>query len=185
MIHVLACGTRPIRAAAKTAVFMLKLLPMLPSSALDWITPAPVVERVRYPTSAGLVDGDLYRPATDGPHPGVVVCLGVVPFGIAHPQVPRLGAALARSGFAALLYWCTTRRRMAAAERSRARRPRSMTPRSATQCRPVHVNGPAPQHDCPVSVPRRLVAAWSGSMVYAGITGGVLVLLLRRSHLLH
>jgi hypothetical protein len=35
----------------------------------------------------------------------MVVCLGVVPFGVDHPQVPRLGEALARSGFAALLYW--------------------------------------------------------------------------------
>ena len=95
----------PIRAAANTAVFVLKLLPMLPSSALDWVTPAPVVERVRYPTHSGPVEGDLYRPAGSGPHPGVVVCLGVVPFGVDHPQVPRLGAALARSGFAALLYW--------------------------------------------------------------------------------
>jgi dienelactone hydrolase len=34
-----------------------------------------------------------------------VVCLGVVPFGVDHPQVPRLGAALARAGFATLLYW--------------------------------------------------------------------------------
>src|SRR4051794_30116451 len=25
-----------------------------------------------------------------GPHPGIVVCLGVVPFGADHPQVPRL-----------------------------------------------------------------------------------------------
>ncbi|HEY0736104.1 MAG TPA: hypothetical protein VGD69_14410 [Herpetosiphonaceae bacterium] len=105
MIHIFARGTRPIRAAAKTAVFVLKLLPMLPSRALNWLTPAPVVERVRYPTCGGQVEGDLYRPATGGPHPGVVVCLGVVPFGVDHPQVPRLGAALARSGFAALLYW--------------------------------------------------------------------------------
>lgn len=105
MLHFLARGTTPIRAAAKTTVFVLKLLPMLPSRALDWITPPPVVERVRYPTCAGQVEGDLYRPARDGPHPGVVVCLGVVPFGVDHPQVPRLGAALARSGFAALLYW--------------------------------------------------------------------------------
>jgi dienelactone hydrolase len=29
----------------------------------------------------------------------------VVPFGVDHPQVPVLGRALARSGFAALLYW--------------------------------------------------------------------------------
>lgn len=105
MRHVLAHGREPIRAAAKTAVFMLKLLPMLPSRALDWITPVPVVERVRYPTRSGLLEGDLYRPATGGPYPGVVVCLGVVPFGVDHPQVPRLGTVLARSGFAALLYW--------------------------------------------------------------------------------
>jgi hypothetical protein len=35
----------------------------------------------------------------------MVVCLGVVPFDVDHPQIPRLGAALARAGFAALLYW--------------------------------------------------------------------------------
>ena len=35
----------------------------------------------------------------------MVVCLGVVPVGVDHPQVARLGLALARSGFAALLYW--------------------------------------------------------------------------------
>jgi dienelactone hydrolase len=105
MIPVLARSTRLIRAAARTAVFMLKLLPMLPSRALDWITTAPVVERVRYPTRSVQVEGDLYRPSTSGPHPGVVICLGVVPFGVEHPQVARLGVALARSGFAALLYW--------------------------------------------------------------------------------
>jgi hypothetical protein len=98
-------STRSIRAAARTAVFFLKVLPMLPSRPIDWLTTAPVVERVRYPTPGGEVEGDLYRPAGDGPHPGMVVCLGVVPFGVDHPQVPRLGAALARAGFAALLYW--------------------------------------------------------------------------------
>jgi hypothetical protein len=40
----------------------------------------------------------------------MVVCLGVVPFGVEHPQVPRLGEALARSGFAALLYWSAAMR---------------------------------------------------------------------------
>jgi hypothetical protein len=35
----------------------------------------------------------------------MLVCLGVVPVGVDHPQVARLGDALARSGFAALLYW--------------------------------------------------------------------------------
>ncbi len=93
------------RAAVKTAVCLFKVYPMLPSRPLDWVTPRPVVERLWYPTSHGPGEGDLYRPATAGPHPGLVVCLGVVPFGVDHPQVPRLGEALARSGFAALLYW--------------------------------------------------------------------------------
>lgn len=94
-----------VRAVARTAVFMLKVYPMLPSRPLDWVTPRPAIERVRYPTSHGAAEGDLYRPDTAGPHPGMVVCLGVVPFEVDHPQVPRLGEALARSGFAALLYW--------------------------------------------------------------------------------
>lgn len=97
--------TEPVGAAARTAVFFLKVLPMLPSGPLDWLTPAPVVEQVRYPTRDGPVAGDLYRPGGAGPHPGIVICLGVVPFGVEHPQVPRLGTALARAGFAALLYW--------------------------------------------------------------------------------
>jgi dienelactone hydrolase len=93
-----------VRAAAKT-VCLLKVFPMLPSRPLDWVTPHPVVERLHYRISHGDAEGDLYRPSSAGPHPGVVVCLGVVPFGVDHPQVPRIGEALARSGFSALLYW--------------------------------------------------------------------------------
>jgi fermentation-respiration switch protein FrsA (DUF1100 family) len=105
--------TRGMRAAAKTAIFFLKVYPVLPSRPVDWVTGKPVVERVRYPSrdengELCEVESDLYRPSTGGEHaryPGIVVCLGVVPFGQDHPQVPRLGEALARSGFAALLYW--------------------------------------------------------------------------------
>lgn len=96
---------RSIRATAKTAVFFLKVFPMLPSKPVDWVTKLPVIEKVRYPTSCGHAEGDLYRPPSSGPHPGIVVCLGVVPFGVEHPQVAVLGKALARAGFAALLYW--------------------------------------------------------------------------------
>ena len=97
--------TRPVRAAARAAVFFLKVFPMLPSAPVDWVTERPIVERVAYPTRTGRAEGDLYRPASAGPHPGIVVCLGVVPFEVDHPQVPVLGNALARAGFAALLYW--------------------------------------------------------------------------------
>jgi hypothetical protein len=96
---------RPIRAVGRTAAFFLKVLPTLPSRPVDWVTRTPLVERVLYPTPWGEAEGDLYRPPGPGPHPAVIVCLGVVPFEVEHPQVPRLGQALARAGFAALLYW--------------------------------------------------------------------------------
>lgn len=96
---------RRLRATWTTVVFLFEVFPMLPSRPFAWVTPRPVVDRVQYVTSRGPAEGELYRPAGPGPHPGVVVCLGVVPFGVDHPQVPRLGRALARSGFTALLYW--------------------------------------------------------------------------------
>lgn len=105
MIATFTRAVPAVRAAARTAVFFLKVLPMLPSAPVDWVTRRPVVEDVTYPTRLGSAEGDLYRPGGAGPAPGVVVCLGVVPFGVDQPQVPRLGEALARSGFAALLYW--------------------------------------------------------------------------------
>ena len=93
------------RAAVRTAVCLLTVFPVLPSWPLDWVTPRPVVARLRYRTPRGDASGALFRPPGAGPHPGIVVCLGVVPFGVEHPQVPRLGEALARAGFAALLHW--------------------------------------------------------------------------------
>jgi dienelactone hydrolase len=105
MLYTFNRATRPIRAVAKAAIFFLKLLPMLPSRPVDWVTKPPVIEKVRYPTRFGQAEGEVYRPSSRGPHPGMLVCLGVVPFGVDHPQVPVLGKALARAGFAALLYW--------------------------------------------------------------------------------
>jgi dienelactone hydrolase len=78
---------------------------MLPSALVDWMTRAPVVESVTYETQAGQVHAELYRPPGQGLHPAVVLCLGVVPFGVDHPQIPRLKAALARFGFVALIHW--------------------------------------------------------------------------------
>jgi hypothetical protein len=105
MTRVVPNALARIRAAGRTAAFFLKVLPMLPSRPVDWVTGKPVVERVRYPSRGGLMEGDLYRPSGAGRHPGMLVCLGVVPFEVDHPQVPILGKALARAGFAALLYW--------------------------------------------------------------------------------
>ena len=97
MNQVLARGTGPLR-AANTAVFLLKVFPMLPSRPVDWVTPPPVVERVRYPTARGWAEGDLYRPAAAAPTPALSSASASCPFAVEHPQVPRLGAALARCG---------------------------------------------------------------------------------------
>ena len=103
--NVITRALAPLRATTRAAVFFLKVFPMLPSRPIDWVTSSPVIEKVTYPTSYGQAEGEVYRPSSDGPHPGLVVCLGVVPFGVDHPQVAVLGRALARAGFAALLYW--------------------------------------------------------------------------------
>src|SRR5574340_272570 len=101
----LASLNASVRGFGRAVVFLFKLFPMLPSRPVDWVTAAPVIERVKYPRQGGEAEGDIYRPSTKGPHPAVVVCLGVVPFEFDHPQVPVLGRALARAGFVALLYW--------------------------------------------------------------------------------
>jgi len=102
---------RSLQAAIRTTVFLIKVFPMIPSGWLDWLTRRPVIETVRYPRHDGeAAVADLYRPPGSGPFPAVVVCLGVVPFDVVHPQVARLGGALARSGLACLLHWSPSMR---------------------------------------------------------------------------
>ena len=97
------------RAVAKATVFMLKMLP-IPSGLVDRVTKRPVVETLWLTTHGGRGEADLYRPPSGGPHPGVLVVLGVVPAGVEHPLVTRLGDGLARAGFVALLHRSTTMR---------------------------------------------------------------------------
>jgi hypothetical protein len=93
-----------IRAAARSAVFLVKMMPVL-QGPIDWVTERPVVEKLAFRTEAGQMEADLYRPRSKGPHPGVLVSLGVLPMGVVDPRAAQIGEALARSGFAALLYW--------------------------------------------------------------------------------
>lgn len=93
-----------VGAAARAAVFILKALPAT-SGAIDRVTAAPVIEKLSYPSLGGHSEADLFRPSSPGPHPAVVVSLGVVPAGVDHPHRARFGEALARAGFVALLHW--------------------------------------------------------------------------------
>lgn len=94
-----------LRAHAREVAFILKVLPMLPSGVVDRVTAPPRVERFHYEAHAGEVVAEVYRPDTGRRHPAMVLCLGVVPFGVEHPQVPRFCDALARAGFVALIHW--------------------------------------------------------------------------------
>ena len=78
---------------------------MLPSRLIDVLTRTPVIENVSYQTPGGMAHAELYRPPGRGPFPAVLMCLGVVPVDVDHPQIPRLKAALARFGFLALIHW--------------------------------------------------------------------------------
>lgn len=98
-----------VSTVARSAIFMMKMLP-IPSGAIDRITERPAIETRWFAARSGRGEADLYRPPGRDPHPGVLCILGVVPAGVEHPLVTRLGEGLARSGFAALLYRSTTMR---------------------------------------------------------------------------
>jgi hypothetical protein len=100
-----------VRAVMRSAIFMAKMLPSpFPSGAIDVLTERPLVQPLWVTTRSGRGEADLYRPPSRGPHPGILCVLGVVPAGVEHPLVTRLGDGLARAGFAALLHRSTTMR---------------------------------------------------------------------------
>jgi len=98
-----------IHAAVRTAVFILKMTP-LRRNPIDRLTEQPLIEAFTYSTDAGRGEAQLYRPRSSGPHPAVVVALGILPVDYTHPMVASLGEGLARAGFAALLLWSPTMR---------------------------------------------------------------------------
>ena len=98
-----------LRAVVRSAIFVLKMTPLRPNP-IDRLTARPVIETFTYATGADRGQAQLYRPRSAGPHPAVVVALGVIPVDYTHPMVTSLGEGLARSGFAALLHWSPTMR---------------------------------------------------------------------------
>ena len=91
------------RTAAKTALFMAHLIPDAPARPLNWMTGEPTRLPLRFGPSEEGWEADLYLPAGDGPHPGIIVALGVNPAPLDDFRVRRLGDGLARMGAAALI----------------------------------------------------------------------------------
>jgi len=57
--HACTTAARSTRAVWKSAVFLLKVFPMLPSRPIDWVTPAPVVGKLGLPlTEHGRIEVD-------------------------------------------------------------------------------------------------------------------------------
>ena len=96
---------RGLRSHLRELAFVFEVLPMLPRGIADRLTPTPRHEYLRFTTRGREVIADVFVPDGPGPHPGVVVCLGVVPIGMDDPRIPQLLKAWAHAGFVAVAHW--------------------------------------------------------------------------------
>ena len=71
------------------------MIPAIPIKPQRWLTRTPIQERVEFPIPGGQGVADIYRPPGEGPHPAILLFLGVAPAGPDDPRVVNLGEALA------------------------------------------------------------------------------------------
>ena len=102
---VLTAATAQGRTAVSTLLFIPQVVPSVPVKPQAWFAPDPVRSAVAYPTADGAGAADLYAPAGDGVHSGVLLFLGVNPAGKDDPRVVNLAEGLARAGMAVLIPW--------------------------------------------------------------------------------
>lgn len=93
------------RVAWRTALFIPQVVGSLPVNPQPWVMGAPTREEVFHEISTGRGSADLYAPAGDGVHSGVLLFLGVNPAGRNDPRVVGLAEGLARSGAVVLVPW--------------------------------------------------------------------------------
>ena len=93
------------RVAWRTALFIPQVVGSLPVNPQPWVMGTPTREEVFHEISTGRGSADLYAPAGDGVHSGVLLFLGVNPAGRNDPRVVGLAEGLARSGAVVLIPW--------------------------------------------------------------------------------
>ena len=93
------------RVAWRTALFIPQVVGSLPVNPQPWVMGTPGKEEIFYEIAGGLASADLYTPAGDGVHSGVLLFLGVNPAGRNDPRVVGLAEGLARSGAVVLIPW--------------------------------------------------------------------------------
>lgn len=103
---VLTAATAQGRTAVATLLFIPQVVPSVPVKPQTWFAPAPTRTAAAYPTAGGgMGSADLYAPAGDGVHGGVLLFLGVNPAGKDDPRVVGLAEGLARAGMMVLIPW--------------------------------------------------------------------------------
>ena len=105
LIALWIAATPEGRMAWRTALFIPQVVGSLPVNPQPWLMGTPTREEVFYEISSGLGSADLYAPAGDGVHSGVLLFLGVNPAGRNDPRVVGLAEGLARSGAVVLIPW--------------------------------------------------------------------------------
>ena len=105
VLSLVAVVTPQGRASAKTAGFVLQVVPGFPIQPLGWFTPEPVRTAVEYSAGTRSVEADIYRIPDRKQRAAVVLFLGVNPAGRDDDRVVNLASALARAGFVVLVPW--------------------------------------------------------------------------------
>ena len=99
------------RVAVRTALFLPQVLPALPLSPQQWLTPSPVRSAVEFPLSDGRRgSADLYLPSGSGKHSAVLFFMGVVPPDRDEKRIVRLAEGLARTGMVVMIPWLDSQR---------------------------------------------------------------------------
>ncbi|MCH7482080.1 MAG: dienelactone hydrolase family protein [Chloroflexi bacterium] len=105
VLSLVAVVTPQGRASAKTAGFVLQVVPGFPIQPLGWFTQEPVRTAVEYSAGTRSVEADIYRIPDRKQRAAVVLFLGVNPAGRDDDRVVNLASALARAGFVVLVPW--------------------------------------------------------------------------------
>ena len=92
------------RTGFRTVLFVMQVLEM-PISPQSWFTGEPIRHQIEYGKDDGTQMAEVYRVPRDRPRAAVLLSVGAVRKGLDEPNLVRLGDALARAGYVAILHW--------------------------------------------------------------------------------
>ena len=96
------------KGSVKAALFIPQILPAIPVKPLEYISGTPIRQEITFESSMGISEADVYLPAGDGVHPGVVFFMGIVPPDREEKRIVDLAEGLARTGMVVLIPWLDT-----------------------------------------------------------------------------